>query len=272
MKEYCGNHFILNGEIKNVEAFDNSLVIKGESIYEVIRLHKGIPVFFDDHMERLVSSVNNQKKRLMADTGELKKSILKLAEKEKRKEINIKIVFNYNEDSENFLVYYIESNYPTPEQYKKGVKGILFWAERNDPQAKVLNYRLRSAIHQELVNEAAYEALLVNSDNLITEGSKSNVFFVNGEGLVTAPDDCILKGVTRKQIIDICDVEKIDLRFDCVNADDISGYDAVFITGTSPMVLPYCCINDEYFNVKHPLMERLRRIYLERVEVSLHKF
>lgn len=272
MKEYCGSHFILNGEIRGVADFDNSLVLKGDTIYEVIRIVRGIPVFFNDHMERLVRSTSQQNKKLPADPSVLKQDIINLSSKEKKKEVNIKIVFNYNDERENYLVYYIESTYPTNEQYKKGVKGILFWAERRDPQSKVMDYRLRSAIHQALADEDAYEALLVNNENLITEGSRSNVFFIREGRLVTAPDNCILKGVTRKHVIEICESEKIRLGFECVNADELSNYEAAFITGTSPMVLPYYCIDNVYFDVSNPMMERLRSLYMKRVEESLKEF
>lgn len=272
MKEFCGNHFILNGALKQVEEFDNSLVYKGDTIYEVIRMVKGIPVFFEDHVERLASSVEIQKRRMITDAAVLKQDIIRLTGVEKRKEINIKVVFNYNEDAENYLIYYIDSGYPSPEYYKKGVKGILFWGERKDPHSKLLNYRMKSAIHQELMNEDAYEALLVNSENLITEGSKSNVFFLKQGKLITAPDECILKGVTRKHILEICREQNIPVEFSCVNADEIGDYEAAFMTGTSPMVLPYCCINDTWFDVSHPLMEELRKLYMERVEKSLLTF
>src|SRR5512139_3761640 len=104
MKEYCGNHFILNGKIRSVDEFDNSLVNKGETIYEVIRIVRGTPVFFSDHMDRLSASIKQQKKHIIADASVLKKDIIKLTDIEKRKEINIKIVFNYNENIENYLV------------------------------------------------------------------------------------------------------------------------------------------------------------------------
>jgi len=272
MKEYCGNHFILNGEIKLVSEFNNSLVCKGDTIYEVIRTTGGIPVFFNDHMQRLEMSVGYRNKKMIVDIPEIRSDIVKLAEKEKRKEINLKIVFNYKESGNSYLIYYIESTYPTSEQYRKGVKGILYWAQREDPQAKVLDFRMRSEIHKELLNENAYEALLVNNDNLITEGSKSNVFFIKDGVLITAPDEMILKGITRKHILDICGAEKIDIVFGCVNADDIGKYEDVFMTGTSSMVLPYCCINEKYFNASHPLMERLRKIYMDRMEESLKNF
>jgi hypothetical protein len=44
------------------------------------------------------------------------------------------------------------------------------------------------------------------------------------------------------------------------------------MTGTSPMVLPFCCINDKKFSVKLPLMERLRQLYMLRAEESIRFF
>lgn len=274
MKEYCGNLFVRDGEIKPVGEFDNNLVYKGETIYEVIRLVKGIPVFFSDHIERLENSVSLQNKAMIADAGNLKSCIANLTAREKRKEINIKIVFNYNYDkeAETYLIYFIDSVYPTEEQYRRGVKAILFYAERHEPQSKVLNFRLRSEIARQLADEEAYEALLVNNDNLITEGSKSNVFFIKEGKLITAPDEYILKGITRKHILDICTQEGIETEFKCVNADEIADYEAVFMTGTSPMVLPYCCINELHFDVTNPVMGKLRRWYMDKVETSLDSY
>lgn len=272
MKEYSGNHFIINGDIKEVDQFNNSLVFSGDTIYEVIRMVRGTPVFFEEHFQRLKASVRNIGKSIIADNQTVKNSIRLLADADKRKEINIKIVFNYNEDAENWLLYYIDSNYPSDEQYRKGVKGILFYAERKDPQSKILNYRMRSAIHQELAEEEAYEALLVNEKNQITEGSKSNVFFMKKGKLITAPDEVILKGVTRKHIIEICSEEGVEIEYSCVDADDLQQYESAFMTGTSPMVLPYYCINEFYFDVRLPLLQRLRSLYMKRVEDSMNRF
>ena len=81
----------------------------------------------------------------------------------------------------NFLVYYIEPIYPTAEQYRNGVKGILFHAERKNPESKVINHKLRSCNLSQAYPGRCYEALLVNEKNLITEGSRSNIFFLKGE-------------------------------------------------------------------------------------------
>jgi branched-chain amino acid aminotransferase len=272
MNECYGKYFIQNGEMQPVELFDSSLVYEGESVYEVIRLVKGSPVFFSDHMERLVSSVRNIKKDMLADESFVAEGIVRLLRSNRNKDINIKIVYNYNKGSQNCLIYFIESLYPSVVQYKNGVKGILINAVRKDPESKVINHKLRSEIANRLIIEGGYEAVLVNTDNLITEGSRSNIFFLRNDILVTAPDNLILKGITRKHILDICEKNNITVKFECVNANDISGFEAAFMTGTSPMVLPYCCIDDIRFNVRLPLMEELRRLYVSKVEESIRLF
>jgi branched-chain amino acid aminotransferase len=272
MNECKGKKFILNGNLQPAEIFDNSLVYEGDSVYEVLRMSRSNPIFFSDHMERLAMSVKLQKKNILADIPDLHKAIISLARSDKKRESNLKIVFNYNGGICNWLIYYIEPIYPTELQYRNGVKGILFFAERKDPESKVINHKLRSSIYHKLILESGYEAILVNENNLITEGSRSNIFFLKGENLVTAPDNVILNGITRKHILQICSEHKISVEFSCVSADDISEYDAVFMTGTSPMVLPFNRIGDKYFNVRIPLVERLRKLYLEKAEASIGLF
>ncbi|HOO98987.1 MAG TPA: aminotransferase class IV [Bacteroidales bacterium] len=272
MNECYGKKFILNGDLIPEYQFDNSLVYSGQSVYEVIRMVKGSPVFFHDHMERLAISTRLIRKKMITDEETLRRDIIRLSKTERRKEVNLKIVFNYNRDSLNYLVYFIEPIYPDDEQYRNGVKGILYYAERDDPSSKVINHMLRSSIWQKLILEGAYEALLVNSEGQVTEGSRSNIFFLKGKELTTAPGEIILNGITRKHILEICRENGITVFQECVAADKIAGYDAVFMTGTSPVVLPFCCIDDITFRVDFPIIRQLRNLYIRRAEESIDLF
>jgi branched-chain amino acid aminotransferase len=272
MNECYGKKYILNGNLQPAEMFDKSLVYEGDSVYEVLRMVKGNPIFFPDHMERLTTSVKLQKKEFLADIATLRNAIISLTRSDKKRESNLKIVFNYNKGVTNFLVYFIESSYPTELQYRSGVKGILFFAERKDPESKVIDHKLRSSISHKLIHEGGYEAILVNENNLITEGSRTNIFFIKENTLVTAPDKLVLRGITRKHVLDICAENKINVEFSCVKVDEIKKYDAVFMTGTSPMVLPFNCIDDTFFKVKFPLIESLRLLYLQKADASIGDF
>ena len=272
MNECYGKKFILNGNLQPAEMFDNSLVYEGDSVYEVLRTIKGTPIFFSDHMERLTSSVRLQKKELLVQIPALRKVIIELSRSDKIKESNLKIVFNYNQGVSNYLVYFINSVYPTDLQYKNGVKGILFSAERKDPESKVINHKLRSSIYHRLITDGSYEAILVNENDFITEGSRSNIFFLKGETLLTAPDNSVLNGITRKHVIEICNEINIKIEYSFIAVKDIEKYDGVFMTGTSPMILPFSHVDDKLFKVKFPLIERIRKLYIQRAEASLSQF
>ena len=112
----------------------------------------------------------------------------------------------------------------------------------------------------------------MNEEDCITEGSRSNIFFLRDGILTTAPDEKVLNGITRKYILDICRENAIKVVFRCIPAGSIREYDAVFMTGTSPMVLPFCCIGEVNFRVDFPLIEKLRRLYLEKAEESIRRF
>ena len=272
MGESFGKYFVLNGELNPSALFRNTMVYEGESVYEVIRMVKGSPIFFNDHLDRLVSSVRFQGRIMLADRDQLKKDIQILSSTEKKKEINLKIVFNYNENSENYFIYYIEPVYPTEEQYRTGVRGILYHAERFNPESKVINHRLRSSIYHRLILEGAFEALLVDRDTCITEGSRSNIFFIKGDTLYTAPENKVLNGITRKHIIEICGENGINIVFECVGEKRLSEFESAIMTGTSPIVLPFSVISGHIFNVRHNLISSLRSLYLIKAEESIRQF
>ena len=271
MSECSGKNFILNGELVPAVKFNNSLVFEGDSLYEVIRIVNGKPLFFHDHMERLANSARLKGKDLLAGEPELREVVQLLINSEKKTDTNLKVVFNYS-TTRNCLVYLLESQYPTRDQYQSGVKGILYYAERKDPGSKVINQNLRTAIAEKLIEEGAYEALLVNGNNEITEGSRSNIFFLKNDKLITAPDNSVLCGITRKHILDICREINLTVKFECVRDEEIGEYDGVFMTGTSPIVLPFFCIGENRFNVNHQLTEKLRQLYLEKADASILLF
>jgi branched-chain amino acid aminotransferase len=272
MAECTGNYFIKNGKMLPVEEFDNKIVYEGETIYEILRMVGGFPLFFYDHYARLVGSILNRKQTNLATFNRLLRDIKTLSETEKPNEVNLKIVFNYNNPEYNYLVYFIKASYPTDLQYKEGVKGTLFKAERTDPESKVIHRELKTAIEEKLSAEKAYEALLVNDNNLITEGGRSNTFFIKDKTLYTAPDNLVLGGITRKHLIALCNENGIEIRYECVNADEIQNYNSVFMTGTSPILLPFKTIDTCQFTVENSIVEKLRKIFMLKIEQSINDF
>lgn len=238
MGECSGKYFIENGRQCHAEEFDNLSIFEGDQVYEVIRVMEGVPLFFEDHMERLMTSITAGNREILAEPATIRDHILQLAGVNGVTDGNVKIVFRYTQSGKWYLVYFIEVHYPDNSQISGGVDTILFNAERRNPAVKLFNYRLRSSVLDTLVSKEAYEALLVNRHNAVTEGSRSNIFFVTGNSVVTAADKDVLGGITRKYVIDICHRLGIKILFRSMPVAEIGKADALFITGTSPQVLP----------------------------------
>lgn len=245
--------------------FDEQWVYEGTSLYEVIRVMDGVPVFIDDHIERLFYSGRSASLEIWHTRTELKENVHYLMKQNHCYQGNVKLVFHYPEPfeqaSRRFLAYFIPHYYPTREQYRKGVRAITYPAVRENPMAKLVNKNLRLEVYHSIIERGAYEAILVNPQGFLTEGSRSNFFAIRKNILITAPDEYVLPGISRKYILQLCREKKIRVSLSLVHRNKLAGMDGAFISGTSPKVLPLSGIDDHHFPAQHPLIQELMKAY-----------
>lgn len=256
-----GRYYYLDGRIQS--ALEGMPEISGEvAFYEVIRTRDGIPLFFDEHMKRLGDGIATRYHLDHPIAERVATGFDALVSNESFPEMNIRVTVAFTGREYSLHICYIPSLYPTEKMIREGVRLILFHAERTDPSVKILDSSLRIKVNSELRSRQAYEALLVNHEGLITEGSRSNVFFIMEDGtIVTPPDSLVLSGITREKIIGLCRSEGMNLIFGSVAGTDLSGFRSLFITGTSPMVLSVQSVEDHCFDSGNPITDNLRRLY-----------
>jgi len=146
------------------------------------------------------------------------------------------------------MVYAIESYYPPDSIYNEGIKTILFKHTRDNPNAKFQHLDYKLAVTKAIKESNAYEALLLNEDGYILEGSRSNMFYLVGDTMYTAPASMVLLGITRKHIIKSIKDLKLNLVEKELHVDDLNRLDGMFISGTSIGVLPVNNVDDLKIN------------------------
>ena len=270
--ECFGQYFFLDWTVLPAGSSDDPDA--GEvAFYEVIRTRNGVPLFFKDHMNRLRDGISTRYDHHGDMAVEVRGGLNALIAAELYEEINVRVTVTFTGQDHSLHICYLPSFYPSPETVREGVPLILFHAERLNPGVKMLNKRLRLTVNGELARRKAYEALLVNREGFITEGSRSNIFFVTGDGVIhTAPDEMVLSGITRRYVMEIIRRERIPLVSDAVREDAIGVFRSAFITGTSPMVLPVRSIENQNFDVANQLILRLRELYSGVVESSIRAY
>lgn len=227
--------------------------------YEVIRLLESRPLFLDLHYERLIKTCNSlnieppQKAKIIED-------ITNLVKISRIQNTNIKIAIDKN----HYAIYPIVSRYPTKENYLRGVSCSLLFEERESPEIKAYQSELREKANEQISALDIYESILVNKDGLMTEGSRSNLFFIKGNEIFTAPDQLVLAGITRLKVLELIKELNLTIKFEAVSKNELFQIGAAFICGTSPGVLPLANIENFKLNVENSILLKIHRLYHSR--------
>jgi branched-chain amino acid aminotransferase len=247
-------YFVFNNEIRPTRDFVPAENEGG--IYEVLRVVQGIPLFLEDHLERFYHSAQIAGKTITFSENQIKEFLKNLIEKNETNEGNVLISCKIN-----LKAFFIPHNYPTDKMYKEGVSCGILKAERENPNAKVFQTTVRQQADKMLAEQGFYEVLLVDHLGKITEGSRSNVFFVKGKELITAPQNKVLLGITRQKTIRLAENLNIQVKETEIELNELSNYDAAFITGTSPKILPIKKVDQITFIPQNEIVRQLITSY-----------
>ncbi len=246
--------FIFNGKLTSNSEFNPSENTGG--FYEVLRVEQGVPLFIEDHLDRFFSSASLSGKAIRFNRAEIAGFVLKLIAENGVSAGNILLSCR-----ENLKAFFIRHKYPDPLWYKTGVPCGILNAERNNPNAKIFQTQVRQQADELMEKEGLYEVLLVDQAGRITEGSRSNVFFVKNESLLTPPGNEVLLGVTRQKTISLAGKAGIPFYEQDVFLDDLPLFQGIFITGTSPKILPVSQIGSLSFDPVQRIVQQLRESY-----------
>jgi len=237
-------------------------------LYEVIRIIEGIPVFLEDHLDRLYHSAQLTGMNLLPDSVSLTETIKSFIATLKKDTGNIKLSFSFREltSQPHCELSFIPHYYPTQDEYTHGVKVGLLQADRPIPHAKVQNLGIRDRANQAISENSLFEVLLIDSKGNITEGSRSNVFFIKNETLYSAPEKNILQGITWIKVMQLCGKAGIKVIESAIPANTLDQYEAAFLTGTSPKVLPVSTINKIGYKTDLPLLKKIQGLYNQLIE------
>lgn len=247
--DVVGKQVIIDGKVVAANEIGRCFYMDDQPVYEVIRLIDGVPMFFEEHMERMRSSCQLVGMPELPDDKHIKDWISVLCMSNSIYYYNIKLIASMSDDAGfSLLIYFLKTAYPEQSMYIDGIVTRTVERERNNPNAKILDLTFKDDMNKIMAETKSYELLLVNRDGLITEGSRSNVFFIKGSTVYTAPTKYVLAGITRRHIMEACRLAGADLQERALTADEIGQMEAAFMSGTSPRVLPIAKIDEISYN------------------------
>lgn len=264
-KGYIKNHLWQEGE-------DGIQENRSNTVYEVIRLIDGIPLFLEDHVKRLCHSLSIMGISLENPYELLERDIQELARKNQVQNCNLRLEY-WTEETLRMQMYFIESFYPQKEIYVEGVAVGLAYVEREMPNGKIYRPDYKKYVTERIQETNSFEVLLVDKNGMITEGSRSNFFYLKEGKLFTAPSDKVLSGVTRNHVLQCAENIGITICEGMLSHDNVERIQGCFLTGTSIGILPIKNIERVFLNSsKNDIISALMREFQEhREQMMKHK-
>jgi branched-chain amino acid aminotransferase len=129
------------------------------------------------------------------------------------------------------------------------------------------NYMLFQMARTEALRQGYDEALLLDPQGHVAEGSVENIFLVRDGELITPPLTYILDGITRDSIIRLARDAGLTVREEFFSRDSVYIADEVFFVGTGAEVTPVVEVDDRAIGdgKPGPLTRRLQKLYFETV-------
>jgi branched-chain amino acid aminotransferase len=239
--------WIKNDQVMEQQKLPADFIEHGTSLYEVLRVMQGIPLFLEQHLARLKHTAQLTGLALPLDDAGIQQRLHDLMVSNKVDAGNVKLVINYPSPggTADLYAYFVEHSYPSASDYQNGIKTVLVQVERPNPNAKVDRADYRRTVDGAIRESGAYEALLVDRQGNVSEGGRSNLFMLKGDIIYTAPGDKVLKGITRQMVFAACHNRGYQVVEKEISLQEMLNMEAIFISGTSPKVLPVSQVDDQ---------------------------
>lgn len=165
-------------------------------------------------------------------------------------------------------------SYMSPEAKEKGIKVRTSSYTRHHVnismcKAKANGHYINSMLAlQEALQCGCEEALLLDNEGYVAEGSGENFFLVR-DGVIYTPElTSCLDGITRKTVIQLAEQCGYTVREKRITRDEVYIADEAFFTGTAAEVLPICELDGRVIGAgrRGPVTTRLQALYFDAVK------
>ena len=258
----------------------------GLGVFEGVRAYntsKGPSIFrLQDHTERLFKSASTVNMKIPFSVENINQAHIKVIQANNLDEAYIRPMCFYGSEgmglrADNLNVHTMVAawewpSYMDPEAREKGIKVKLSTYKRQvkNPvsNAKVNGNYVHSIVAlTEALEDGFDEALMLDADGYVAEGSGENFFIVKDGKLYSPFLDSCLDGITRKTIIDLAIELKIPFQEKKITVEDVFDADESFFSGTAAEVVPINSLDNQKIGtgLRGPVTEKLQKTYFNQV-------
>jgi len=136
------------------------------------------------------------------------------------------------------------------------------------------NYLYSMLALKDALNSGFDEALILDIDNNVNEGSGENFFMIIDNTFYTPKDGTVLNGITRQTIMEIASDLNYKVEEKDISVEDVKSCDEAFFTGTAAEVTPIIQVDDKKINNGKPgkITKQIQKIYFDLIRGKIERY
>ena len=277
----------VNGELKPrseavVSVFDSGFML-GDGVWEGLRVHRGKLSFLDRHLDRLYEGAKAIAMDIGLSPAELTTRLYDTLDANKMSDgVHVRLMVTRGVRSTPYqdprvvvggatIVIIPEYKEPDPALYERGLKLFTVHVRRGDPAVQDQKINSHSKLNCILASiqatqAGADEALMLDPHGFVATCNSTHFFIIRGGEVWTSSGKYCLGGITRGLALEVARDAGITAVEKDFSLTDVYGADEAFVTGTFAGIVPVREIDGRQFTCRGPMVERLQKLYADRVE------
>jgi branched-chain amino acid aminotransferase len=246
------NNRLINSKDAKVSVFDHGFLY-GDGIYETVHAY-GYRIFhWPEHYRRLLQSARRIALKCPWTSRVLEQRMVQVLKANREPDASVRITIARGPGPlgldpklcpQPTLVLLLHPKRDVERYQREGISIGITKVRRNhpatlDPQIKSNNSLNTILAKMEGDKMGVFEAVLLNLDGFLTEGTTSNIFFVKRNQLFTPALDCgLLAGITRETVIRLAKKNGLRVHEGRYTLRDLQQADEVFLSSTTLEIAP----------------------------------
>lgn len=226
----------------------NDLAIqRGYGIFDYFKTLRHQPVFLEDHLDRFYRSASHMQLEMSPSRDELKELLHQLIGKNNMPDSGVRITLTGGYSADGYtpgvpnLVVTQEALPGNSGPQGMGIQLVSYEHQRQLPAVKTIDYLMAIWLRPFIQERQAHEVLYHQHD-FVTECPRANFFIVTADDRIITPDQHILQGIIRKQVIRLA-AGRFKVEEKPVSLQDVYRAKEVFITSTTKNILPVVAVD-----------------------------
>jgi branched-chain amino acid aminotransferase len=274
----------VNGELlprheARISVFDSGYLV-GDGVWEALRLHEGVLVFLDEHLDRLWQGAAtigmNMGMTRQELTGRIRET---LRANDMNDHVHVRVMVTLgikktpSQDprltiSGPNVVIIAEHKQASPESRSRGITLFTSTIRRGSPDSLDPRLNCHSKLHEvmalvQALEAGADEALMLDVHGCVATCNATNFFLVGKGEVWTSTGQYCMNGITRGKVIQVCGDHRIPCHLRPFSLFDVYGADEAFVTGSFGGLTPVVKVDGRTIGSGQsgPMTARLRELY-----------